>query len=246
MVIGPKGATLKTVRDQTGVKIDIPRKESLGNVLGNGSSHEPSRSATPLPESEDEPTVPITITGAEPLALEAQAMLQAIIATKTSRTTQRVKDIPVHVLPFIKPRRNVFIEAALGAEPLLVSLLLANNETGVVQEVAALAEIVHAAGGSARVAKTVAVQTLSSGPAVAVRGAAVTAARLGLTHVVTADMGGTSLDLAVLDGTEPAVVPDPVIAGMRIGVPVISTESIGAGGGSIASVATRWTTPMNR
>ncbi|MDQ1670679.1 MAG: N-methylhydantoinase [Actinomycetota bacterium] len=96
--------------------------------------------------------------------------------------------------------------------------------------------VVHAAGGSARVAKTVAVQTLSSGPAVAVRGAAVTAEQLGLTHVVTADMGGTSLDVAVLDGTEPAVVQDPVVAGMRIAVPVISTESIGAGGGSIAKL----------
>jgi N-methylhydantoinase A len=94
--------------------------------------------------------------------------------------------------------------------------------------------IVHAAGGSARVAKTVAVQTLSSGPAVAVHGAAVTARQMGLTHVVTADMGGTSLDVAVLDGREPAVVATPVVAGVRIAVPVISTESIGAGGGSIA------------
>ncbi|MCW2636056.1 MAG: 5-oxoprolinase [Blastococcus sp.] len=96
--------------------------------------------------------------------------------------------------------------------------------------------IVHAAGGSARVAKTVAVQTLSSGPAVAVYGAAVTARQMGLTHVVTADMGGTSLDVAVLDGREPTVVTMPVIAGMRIAVPVISTESIGAGGGSIATL----------
>jgi N-methylhydantoinase A/acetophenone carboxylase len=96
--------------------------------------------------------------------------------------------------------------------------------------------IVHAAGGSARVAKTVAVQTLSSGPAVAVHGAAVTARQMGLTHVVTADMGGTSLDVAVLDGREPAVVAMPVVAGMRIAVPVISTESIGAGGGSIAKL----------
>ena len=96
--------------------------------------------------------------------------------------------------------------------------------------------IVHAAGGSARVAKTVAVQTLSSGPAVAVYGAAVTARQMGLTHVVTADMGGTSLDVAVLDGREPTVVTTPVIAGMRIAVPVISTESIGAGGGSIATL----------
>ena len=97
--------------------------------------------------------------------------------------------------------------------------------------------IVHAAGGSARVAKTVAVQTLSSGPAVAVHGAAVTARQLGLTHVVTADMGGTSLDVAILDGTEPAVVAEPVIAGLRVAVPVIATESIGAGGGSIAQLA---------
>lgn len=96
--------------------------------------------------------------------------------------------------------------------------------------------IVHAAGGSARVAKTVAVQTLSSGPAVAVHGAAVTARQLGLTHVVTADMGGTSLDVAILDGTESAVMAAPVIAGMRIAVPVIATESIGAGGGSIAQL----------
>lgn len=96
--------------------------------------------------------------------------------------------------------------------------------------------IVHAAGGSARVAKTVAVQTLSSGPAVAVRGAAVTARQLGLTHVVTADMGGTSLDVAVLDDRMPVIVAEPVVAGMRIAVPVIATESIGAAGGSIASV----------
>jgi len=43
--------------------------------------------------------------------------------------------------------RPAEFEAALGDGPLLVSLLLANNETGVVQEVAALAAIVHAAGG---------------------------------------------------------------------------------------------------
>jgi cysteine desulfurase len=39
------------------------------------------------------------------------------------------------------------LEAAVGPETLLVSLLLANNETGVVQDTAALAAIVHAAGG---------------------------------------------------------------------------------------------------
>lgn len=43
-------------------------------------------------------------------------MLQAIIASKTSRSTQRVKDIPPHVLPFLLPRRAKFIEAAEGGD----------------------------------------------------------------------------------------------------------------------------------
>ncbi|KAJ3555402.1 hypothetical protein NM688_g2599 [Phlebia brevispora] len=110
IIIGPKGATLKQVRDQTGVKIDIPRKDSL-NGHTNGGSHEVSRTATPQPtgDEDEEPTVPVTITGAEPLALEAQALLQGIIATKTSRGTQR------------------FIEAAEGAD---VSLTLNRHEDG--------------------------------------------------------------------------------------------------------------------
>lgn len=96
--------------------------------------------------------------------------------------------------------------------------------------------IVHAAGGSARVAKTVAVQTLSSGPAVAVRGASIMARQLQLDDVVCADMGGTSLDVAVLGNGEPPVVDLPKIEGIGIAIPMISTESIGAGGGSIARV----------
>ncbi|MEX2288968.1 MAG: hydantoinase/oxoprolinase family protein [Mycobacteriales bacterium] len=96
--------------------------------------------------------------------------------------------------------------------------------------------VVHASGGCARVAKTVAVQTLSSGPAVAVNGVAALAELLGEQNVVTADMGGTSLDVAVLQGARPAVVDDPWMAGLHLSVPMIETESLGAGGGSIAKV----------
>lgn len=96
--------------------------------------------------------------------------------------------------------------------------------------------VVHAGGGCARVAKTVAVQTLASGPAVAVSGAAAMAGLLGLERVVTADMGGTSLDVAILDGAAPPVALAPRVAGVRLGIPMIETESIGAGGGSIAKV----------
>ncbi|KAH9949574.1 hypothetical protein B0H21DRAFT_777185 [Amylocystis lapponica] len=124
MIIGPKGATLKQVRDQTGVRVDIPRRESLpvpnGHANG-GASHSPSRTTTPLlgavvADDDDEPLIPVSITGPQPYAVEAQAMLNEIIATRRSRTTQRVTGIPPHVLPFLFPRRSVFEGAAQGGD----------------------------------------------------------------------------------------------------------------------------------
>jgi N-methylhydantoinase A len=97
--------------------------------------------------------------------------------------------------------------------------------------------IVHAGGGSARVAKTIAVQTLNSGPAAAVQGTAMMAELLDYAHVVVADIGGTSLDLALVEGQMPQTVKRPWIVGMEMAMPVVETSSIGAGGGSIAEVA---------
>ncbi|MGE0748217.1 MAG: hydantoinase/oxoprolinase family protein [Rhodospirillales bacterium] len=96
--------------------------------------------------------------------------------------------------------------------------------------------IVHANGGNARVAKTVALNTLHSGPAVATRGAAVLAKMLKLKRVVTADMGGTSFDMAVIDDGVPPSADTPDIDGVRVAVPMIGVDSLGAGGGSIAKV----------
>jgi N-methylhydantoinase A len=96
--------------------------------------------------------------------------------------------------------------------------------------------VVHAGGGSARVAKTIAVQTLNSGPAAAVQGTAVMAELLAYPHVVVADIGGTSLDLALVEGRLPPTVERPTVVGLEMALPVIETSSIGAGGGSIADV----------
>ncbi|KAI0032235.1 hypothetical protein K488DRAFT_86037 [Vararia minispora EC-137] len=116
-IIGPKGATLKTIRDQTNVRVDIPRRETLAsNGYANGNGR--SGAATPSGDGdeEEEPTVPVTITGPQPLAEEAQELIKQIIASKTSKTTQRVRDIPVHIIPFVKARRQLFQNAAQGAD----------------------------------------------------------------------------------------------------------------------------------
>jgi N-methylhydantoinase A/acetophenone carboxylase len=96
--------------------------------------------------------------------------------------------------------------------------------------------IVHANGGNARVATTVALNTLHSGPAVAARGAAFVSRMLGLKHVATADMGGTSLDVAVITNGSESFRTRPEVDGVTIASPMIDVESVGAGGGSIASI----------
>lgn len=98
------------------MKIDIPRKDSLpSNGQTNGGSHAPSGTTTPAPivvGEDEEPTIPITVVGPQPLALEAQALLQEIISSRTSVKTQRIQNIAEHVLPFIIPRRETFLRAA--------------------------------------------------------------------------------------------------------------------------------------
>jgi N-methylhydantoinase A len=77
------------------------------------------------------------------------------------------------------------------------------------------------------------VETLLSGPAAGVIGAAFVGAAAGIDRLITFDMGGTSADVAVIEGaprysTESHVGDFPVI------MPAVDVTSIGAGGGSIA------------
>ncbi len=111
--------TLKQIRDQTNVKIDIPRRETLtvnGNGNADGRPHASGSVSPALLDDDDEPTVPISINGPQLLAHEAQDLIKQIIASKRARTTQHVRDIPAHIVPFVKARRSAFVEAAEGGD----------------------------------------------------------------------------------------------------------------------------------
>ncbi len=87
-----------------------------------------------------------------------------------------------------------------------------------------------------------AVATVMSGPASGVIAAATTAMQAGtlpgeFANVVSYDMGGTSSDVALILGGEPSVSSDLELEyAMPIHVPMVDVHTIGAGGGSIASV----------
>jgi len=55
------------------------------------------------------------------------------------------------------------------------------------------------------------------------------------TRVITFDMGGTSTDVSLIDGS-PRVTTEAIIGECPIGIPVLDIHTIGAGGGSIARV----------
>jgi N-methylhydantoinase A len=99
--------------------------------------------------------------------------------------------------------------------------------------------VMQANGGmmSASVVGENAVQTVMSGPAAGVLAAAEIAKAAGLEKIITADMGGTSFDVAVVAGGKPLVSTEKDLAyGVPIRIPMIDIHTIGAGGGSIARI----------
>ena len=80
-----------------------------------------------------------------------------------------------------------------------------------------------------------AVNLLLSGPAGGLQGARLIATAAGCERVLTFDMGGTSTDVALVDG-ELGLTTEGRIGAYPVGVPMVDLHTIGAGGGSIARV----------
>jgi len=78
-----------------------------------------------------------------------------------------------------------------------------------------------------------AVKMLLSGPAGGLAGAKGVAGLAGYNHLLTFDMGGTSTDVAMIDG-ELELTNEGSIGSYPVAVPMVDMHTIGAGGGSIA------------
>jgi N-methylhydantoinase A len=79
------------------------------------------------------------------------------------------------------------------------------------------------------------VQTILSGPAGGAVAGAALSQLLRLTSAVTADMGGTSFDVATLQDGQPQLRTDRTLEfGLRVAVPCVDIQTVGIGGGSLA------------
>jgi len=77
------------------------------------------------------------------------------------------------------------------------------------------------------------VRTVLSGPAGGLVGAASMASRSGFRKILSFDMGGTSTDVAAVQG-EVQAGGQSEVAGLPLGVPMLEIHTVGAGGGSLA------------
>lgn len=99
--------------------------------------------------------------------------------------------------------------------------------------------IVQSNGGVMTVdtARQLPVRTALSGPAAGVIASAYIATEAGFPNVISCDMGGTSFDVSLIaDGESALAAQTNIDFGMTIRTPMIEMTTIGAGGGSIASV----------
>ena len=97
--------------------------------------------------------------------------------------------------------------------------------------------VMQSAGGTiaAKLAGQQAVHMLLSGPAGGLAAAKFMGDIISQQRLLTFDMGGTSTDVAMIDG-DLQLTNEGEIAGYPVAIPMVDMHTIGAGGGSIASV----------
>lgn len=99
--------------------------------------------------------------------------------------------------------------------------------------------VIQTTGGmmSSAAARQLPIRTLESGPAAGVIGSLALGRRLGSRNLIAADVGGTSFDVALIVEGRPFEKARTEVNRRPVLQPTIDIVSVGAGGGSIASVS---------
>lgn len=157
------------------------------------------------------------------IAAEILPDVYVSISSEVSREWREFERTSTTVLDvFTKPKMAAYLSA-------LDSRLKESHFTGSFN-------VMQSSGGmttSGAVQKTP-IRSLESGPAGGVIGAAALGEQLGYPNLVSADVGGTTFDVALITDGRPLEKSETTVNGRPVLQPTIDIVSIGAGGGSIA------------
>src|SRR6185437_2305313 len=185
-----------------------------------------------------------SVAAAAPEAV-AVSLLFSFANPRNERAVARALEelgIPVSVSPQILPKLR---EYERGATVLINAYLAPRMGTYLNRLQAAVGRqfagarlhVMQSSGGiiSASSAAREPVRTILSGPAGGVVGAHRIAVLAGFDRILTFDMGGTSTDVALVEGgAHLRTTHDSQVMGMPVAVPMLDIHTVGAGGGSLA------------
>lgn len=156
---------------------------------------------------------------------------------------EELPDIPVsissEILPEMREYERTLTTVANSYVRPTVSRYLTNLQDELDRRgVQARLHVLRSDGGlmSVDAARQAPVNMLMSGPAGGVTGALWIARQAGYTNLLTLDMGGTSTDVALVEGGDPLVRRETTVADFSVRASSLDVRTVGAGGGSIAHV----------
>ncbi|KAG8907944.1 hypothetical protein FRB99_001452 [Tulasnella sp. 403] len=139
------GEVMRTVMHKTGVTVEASSQRKTGQTtfiikaqteyaLDTAKRILASRSASPYSaepqDDENEPTVTITVTGPVVNVQAALDMIRSRVGTRTAQSTQRIKDIPKHVMPFVVAEKYSWEATAYESFPANQFGINVSEETG--------------------------------------------------------------------------------------------------------------------
>ncbi len=163
--------------------------------------------------------------------------------TAASLVKKHLPDVYLSISSTILPEFREFERMSTTALNAYVQPEVARYMTNLVERLAtnrvkASVNVMQSNGGmmAAQTAASRSVNTLLSGPAGGVLATARLAEISGFPNCITADVGGTSFDVATIINGQPAMRSENQINGYAVKFPHFDIHTIGAGGGSIAWV----------
>ncbi len=156
---------------------------------------------------------------------------------------EELPGIPVslssRVLPELREYERALTTVANGYVQPQVARYVANlGEQLAAEGVRASLSILRSDGGLAVADAAIGapVTMLLSGPAGGVAGAVWVAEQSGYRDLLTFDMGGTSTDIALVQGLKPRVGRETKVGDLTVRAAAVDVRTVGAGGGSVAHV----------
>src|SRR5947209_6868266 len=177
------------------------------------------------------------ITAQQPQAIALSLLFSFVNPANEKQVAQALEKtgLPLSISHLILPEFREFERASTVLVNAYLQPVMQKYLRGLQQRVQGRIFVMQSSGGitALETAATQPVRTVLSGPAGGVVGASALARRSGFEKIISFDMGGTSSDVALVDGAA-STTNEAEVAGLPVRVPILDIHTVGAGGGSLA------------